>query len=134
MALQATLELEGKKYNVTDLDYRISQPVDHKGKPTGIPEIGQVNFTILSQKKDNDVFHKWAISLANAKSGEFKLPVTDGVDHDTTSLKFENAFLTDLHVYYSSYSDKQIYMKISISARKLIFSQGAEYDNVCLGR
>ena len=129
MALQAILNINGKSYNVQDLDYRIFQPSDSRGKPTAIAEGGIINFTILANNKDNFLFHRWVLSISDVESGEFLLPITNGIEHDTIILKFKDAFCTDLQVNYGSFNEKQLYMRISITPTKLIFGTGVEYIN-----
>ena len=129
MALKATLEIDSKIYNVQDLDYRLSQPSDFKGKPTGLTGGGIINFTILANKKDNFFFQEWVLSLATVKSGKFLLPITDGIDHEETEINFQDAYCTDLHVHYSSFNEKQLFMKLSISPTKIKFRDGVEYLN-----
>jgi len=129
MALQATLQIEGKFYDVQDLDYRLTQPSDHKGKPTGATGGGIINFTILANKRDNFFFQDWVLSLSTTKGGTFVLPITDGIDHVTTDIEFVDAYCTDLHVFYSSFNEKQLFMKLSISPTKIKFRPGVEFLN-----
>jgi len=130
MAIQATLQIEGGRfYDVQDLDYRLTQPSDHKGKPTGLTGGGIINFTILANNKDNSFFQDWVLSIATTKGGSFFLPITEGIKHDVTEIKFENAYCTDLHVFYSSFNEKQLFMKLSISPTKIIFQDGVEFVN-----
>ena len=129
MALKATLKIESKVYDVQDLDYRLSQPSDIKGKPTGITGGGIINFTILANKKDNFFFQEWVLSLATVKSGKFLLPITEGIDHEITEVDFKDAYCTDLHVFYNSFNEKQLFMKLSISPTKIIFRDGVEFLN-----
>ena len=133
MALQATLEIDDKYYNVQDLDYKLSKTVDGTGKPTAKTGGGIINFTVLANDKDNSFFQSWVITLADVKSGSFTLPITDGIDHSEIYVDFKDAFCTDVQVWYSSTNDKQVYMKITISATKIIFRPGgAEYENFSL--
>jgi len=129
MALQALLDIDGRTYNVTDLDYRITQPTDSSGKPTAIAEGGLVNFTILANKKDKSFFHKWVLSIADRHNGQFTLPITDGIEHTKVFLTFEEAYCTDLSVWYGSYNNKQLFMKLSITPTKLFFDSDAEFVN-----
>ena len=129
MALQALLNIDGKTYNVQDLDFKILQPSDNSGKPTAIAEGGIVNFTILANNADNCFFQRWVLSIAEVESGEFLLPITDGIEHDQVIIKFEDAYCTDLQVWYSNYNEKQLSMKISITPTKLIFGTGVEFVN-----
>jgi len=129
MALQATLNINDTCYNVQDLDYRLLQSTDSVGKPTAMPEGGIITFTILLNNKDNCFFHNWMLSISQVESGSFSLPITDGIDHELMILEFKDAYCTDLQVWYGSYNEKQLYMKLSITPTKLIFAEGVEFIN-----
>jgi len=130
MALEAKLKIENKVYNVWDLDYRLCQPTDLNGKPTSITNGGGINFTILAPTGTEEFFfHKWVLSLSEVKDGEFVLPITEGINHTTTTIEFKKAYCTDMQIFYSNMNDKQVFMKISISATELFFAEGVEYVN-----
>ena len=136
MALRAYLYIKGSTYSVLDLDYRLSQPIDQKGKPSGTTTGGQINFTVLANNDDTaeHFFQEWVISIAEVKSGYFELPITNGTKHRNTYIDFIEAYCTDLSVYYSSTNEKQLYMKISISATKIDFRKGVVFVNKNLER
>ena len=129
MALQATLSIEGKRYNVQDLNFKLTQATDHVGKPTAITQGGMIDFTILANKKDDCFFQKWVLSVADVHGGIFYLPITDGINHSEMTIVFRDAYCTDLQFWYGSYNDKQVYMKIQITPAKLEFGPGTEYIN-----
>ena len=128
MALQARLEIEGRIYELQDLDYRLSQPTDEKSKPAGATQGGVINFTVLMAMGDFS-FHEWVCSLSSVKRGVFTLPITEGIDHYETTVEFTDAYCTDLQVFYSKFNDKQVFMKVSISATKIRFAPRIEYIN-----
>ena len=136
MALKAYLKIDGDIYSVLDLDYRLSQPIDQKGKPSGTTTGGQINFTILANDDllSEHFFQEWVISIAEVKSGYFELPLINQTKHRTTYIDFTDAYCTDLSVYYSSTNEKQLYMKVSISATKIDFRDGVVFVNKNLER
>jgi len=131
MALNASLTVEGREYNILDLDYRLTQPTDTKGKPSGITTGGLINFTVNASKQDDFFFHEWVTSLSTVKSGRFTLPITDGIEHLETYVYFEDAYCTDLQVTYGNLNERQVYMRITISATVLAFGAAGtvEYHN-----
>jgi len=130
MALQALLKIDGKTYDVQNLDFQITQPADSTtGKPTAIAEGGIMNFQLLANNKDQFFFQKWVLSIADRHNGEFLLPITDGIEHDIMIIKFENAYCTDLHFHYTYYNDKQLYLGIKITPTKIIFDPQVEFVN-----
>ena len=123
MALEATLKLAGKSYNVRDLNYSIDKETANL-TPTAEPKVGIVTFTILSPMDGNLVFHEWVTSNSELKSGEFILPLTHGIKHATKKISFEKALCVGLTEYYNAgYKDaSQMYMQIKIVAGILKFS------------
>jgi len=129
MALQATLKLEGKSYDVQDLDYEIYKPYDNSNKPSASARGGIINFSILSPMDKNLVFHDWLLSIANVKSGQFFLPLTHGIKHIVKELSFEKAHCVRVQESYSNYSSSQMYLRITISASIINFGPGVEFRN-----
>jgi len=127
MALRATLELEGKKYDVRDLSYELYKPYDNNNKPSAYPRGGIINFTILSPMKVNPVFHDWLLDIEERKQGDFYLPLTDGINHEMKKIHFEMAFCVRLQETYSSYNASQLYMQITISASVIKF-EGCKFE------
>ena len=134
MALQATLKLAGKIYDVRDLDYSIEKPVGANLKPNAHAEGGLINFTILSPMDGNLVFHEWVTSNSQMLSGEFSLPLAHGIEHVTKIISFEKALCVSLQEYYSAgYSNaSQMYMKIKIAASIIKFSDTVKFTNKAL--
>ena len=129
MALEATLQLEGKSYDVRDLDYEIKQAYDNNLKPSANPTGGLINFTILSPMEDNLVFHEWVLSIAEVKNGEFFLPLAHGIKHTVKKIAFENAYCVCLNEYYSNSSSQQLYMRLKIVAPIIKFGDTVELRN-----
>ena len=129
MALQATLKLEGKSYDVQDLNYELYKPYDNNYKPSAAPQGGTVNFTILSPMDTNLVFHDWLLNSEQiVKSGIFLLPLTHGIKHVEKELKFELAHCVRVQEYYSN-GASQMYLQITISATVIKFGPGVEFRN-----
>ena len=131
MALKATLKIEGTSffYDVRDLDYKLVQPTGDKNEPTGLTQGGQINFTILANNQDNCLFQEWVTELATVKNGYFVLPIIKGIEHETIDLKFELAYCTSLQVFYGSYNNNQMYMKVTIVATRMIFGNSLTFYN-----
>ena len=129
MALTATLEFGNKKFDVKELDYEISLPYNNSRKPSGVPQGGEISFTILSPKKDNLLFHDWLLnSKDNAMSGKFILPLTHNTEYMEKVVEFKNAYCVRIHESYNSKNTSQLYMRITISAGIIDFG-GAVYKN-----
>jgi len=127
MALEATLLLDGKFYDVRKLEYEIKKLCDNNNKPSSNARSGEIYFTILSPMDGNLVFHEWVTSIADVKSGEFILPLTHGIKHVEKVMSFENAHCTKLKEVYSVAGKSQMYMEISIYAAILKFSDTVVY-------
>jgi hypothetical protein len=129
MALTATLELEGKSYDVRDLDYEITKPYDNNFKPSATARGGLISFTILTPMYTNLVFHKWVTSVSEVKNGSFILPITHGIKHFEIEIAFENAHCVKLQENYSNTNSQQMFMRISICASVIKFSDDVEFRN-----
>ena len=129
MALVATLKLDGKSYDVRELDYEINKPFDNNYKPSAYARGGLINFTILSPMDKNLVFQEWVTSVADVKSGKFLLPLTHGIKHVDKTISFEKAHCVRLQEFYSNTNSSQMYMRISICASKIKFSDSVEFRN-----
>lgn len=126
MALKAKLHIDRKVYDVQSLDYKLEFPRNKEsGKPAGMAEGGDITFTVLANKADNSFFQRWISEFKDKKmtrkSGFFELPVTDKTDHQTYRLDFDSAIITSLAVKYTSYSDKQMTMTVTLLAQEMIF-------------
>jgi len=129
MALQATLKLEGKSYDVQDLNYELYKPYDNNYKPSASPQGGIINFTILSPMDKNIVFHDWLLNSKQlVKPGKFLLPLTHGINHVERELSFEMAHCVRVQEYYSN-GASQMYLQITISATVINFGQGVVFRN-----
>ena len=123
MAQKATLTIDGIDYDVQSLDYKIERQLDKEtGKPYSQPKGGEVTFTILVSKKDDEMFHGWITGLTH-KDGIIKLPIVERTTLQEHEFEFKEALCTSLNVNYISYGDKQLTMKMTIHAKKLLFSK-----------
>jgi hypothetical protein len=129
MALIATLELDGKYYDIRDFDYDINKPIDNNNKPSATARGGLINFTILSPMDTNCVFQEWITKNAEVKNGTFFLPLTQGIKHFEKEIAFENAHCVKLSEHYSNTNSSQMFMRISISASVIKFSDTVAYRN-----
>ena len=131
MALNATLELGNKKYDLRELDYSIEKPVGSNFETKAAPEGGIINFTILSPMDGNLQIHEWMLSLTDSMSGKFVLPLTHGIQHVTKEIEFEEAQCVGLQEYYSAgYKDaSQMYLRIKVVAQKIKFGGKVTYTH-----
>jgi len=129
MALEATLLLEGKYYDIQELSYQITKPYGNNFKPSANAVGGVINFTILSPMDGNLVFHEWVTSIAEVKKGTFFLPLTHGIKHTVKEISFENAHCVSLHEQYSNTSSKQMFIALAICAPLIKFSETVEFRN-----
>ena len=128
MALQATLELENKYYDILDLDYELYKPTDYYNNPSATPVAGTINFSMHSPMNQDTLFQEWALRPAETKEGKFTLPLTNGIDHITRTLFFECAHCLRLSESFSCYSTSQVTMRLTIAASKLTFNDSLVWD------
>jgi len=128
MALQGTLELENKSYDILDLSYELYKPSDNNNKPSGSPTGGTIHFTIHSPMNRDTVFQYWVCQPAETKEGTFVLPLTNGIEHVTRTLDFQMAHCIRLQESYSSSSSSQMQMRITIITPVMTFNGGLKFD------
>jgi len=128
MALQATLILENKCYDILDLDYEIYKPSDHYSNPSATPVAGTVNFSMRSPMNQDTLFQEWALRPAEMIDCKFILPLTNGIDHVTRTIDLYNAHCLRLSESFSSYSESQVTMRLTVATSKITFNDSLVWD------
>lgn len=122
MAKKARLELEGNEYIVLECEYEIKQETEKgDGQPSTSPSGGDIIMTIVSPDDRDLRFHEWMISKIMRKDGVIKFEVVDDGKPAHKTLTFEDAYCTKLKEIFNDTDNKQMYMKLSINAGKMIF-------------
>lgn len=128
MALEAKLDIDGKKYDLIECEYEFSQPIKENRMPAGRTGGGIIHFTILSPDDSNTMFHAWMMDKTLHKNGTIVFSVVKDAKTSKKSLKFENAYCIRLHEYFSKHNSSEMLMRITISASKVKFGSGGNVE------
>jgi hypothetical protein len=122
MAIEASLTINNKSYNILGLNYEISQPLDEAGKPAAQPVGGNVDFTIKSPGDEDMTFHEWMIKPLDLQSGKFELSII-GSDWSNTkrTIEFKDAYCIGLSEDFDFDDERNVLLKVKIHASELIF-------------
>ena len=138
MALKGTLKIGDKVWNVQDCDYEFMKPYDNNFKPSAHCKGGLINFSILSDDKEDLFFHDWMFKTTDLQKGTFTFGLTktnDGGIPDPNKQKivsFSNAYCVYLAEYYSNSNSSPMYMRITISAAIIEFGTETSFFNLGL--
>lgn len=131
MAIKGTLEFKNRteKYSVVECDYLLSRWFStYDGKPYDGPFGGTINVTIVTPAKGHGLY-EWMLKEDMKIDGTITL-VTNVNDTKKTacrSIKFEDAYCTNLFEYFNQKNTNMMTTRIVINAQKMIFSDS--YDN-----
>jgi hypothetical protein len=128
MAVTARLFIKGhakeeKGIRVISCDFSFSQPVDPDGAPRSYVRAGLINISITGVNDTELV--DWMLVRSMIKNGKISfLGMNEsGVQQETKSLEFEDAYLVQ---YNESFTDQsEMIISLSISARKITLSNSS---------
>ena len=93
MAIQGSLSIGGRNYNVVECAYEFNQSIDDTGKPVSRPKGGTITFVMPSSSDDDLFFYKWMFNKTEVKNGIFKFVVyTNKNNRSIKTVSFENAY------------------------------------------
>ena len=117
MALQGTLEIGNKRYDVVECSYEFSQNIDDTGKPTSRPQGGSFVFVMPSTSDADLFFYRWMFNKTQVYSGQFRFCVyTTRNKPSYKTVTFKNAFCVGLRDYFNNNDSKLMYTTVTISA------------------
>ena len=118
MAVTARLHIKGhakeeKGIRILSCDFSFSQPVDEDGAPRSYVRAGLINLTITGVN-DNEIVD-WMIVRNMPKEGKISfLGVNEsGVQQETKSLQFAEAYLVNYNEVFTDQSEMLINLSIS---------------------
>ena len=89
MAVKAILEIEGKKLNILEFNYKINQTIDKVGIPSGNPLGGIIILTLESDK--DTMIYDWTLGHDVQKDGKITFYNQDGISK-FKEIKFQEAY------------------------------------------
>ena len=89
MAVKAILEIEGKRFNISEFSYKFEQTTNNVGYVCGNPHGGRILLTLESEK--DTLIYDWAISQEVQKEGIITFYNQDGISR-FKEMKFREAY------------------------------------------
>lgn len=120
MAIQGSLSIGGRTYNVVECAYEFNQSIDDTGKPVSRPKGGTITFVMPSSSDDDLFFYKWMFNKTEVKNGTFKFVVyTNKNNRSIKTVSFENAYCVNLKDYFNDNDSKLMYTTVTVSAERI---------------
>jgi Hemolysin coregulated protein Hcp (TssD) len=116
MSFLATLTLDGVEYNVLQCGYSFSQATDGTGKPTAIPQGGNINLLVESTG-ETDVFD-WMISPTQVKSGTIVFSKRNN-EGKLKTLDFSEAYCVGFNEVFDHTGVHPMQLAFTISAKQI---------------
>lgn len=125
MSFLAKLLLDGEEHNVLHCGFRFVQTTDATGKPTAMPQGGNVNL-IIESTGATDVF-EWMTSPVQTKSGTITFYRRDNMSKLKT-LAFTDGHCVDYYETFNHNGDHPMQINFTISAKEVKLND-AQYLN-----
>jgi hypothetical protein len=126
MSFLAKLKLDGEEYNVLHCGFRFVQSTDATGKPTAIPQGGNINM-IVESTGSTDVFD-WMISAVQTKNGIITFYRRDNMSKLKT-LDFSDGHCVDYYETFDHRGEHPMQITFTISARELKLNESPFVNN-----
>jgi hypothetical protein len=125
MSFIAKLKIDGEEMNVLHCGFRFTQVTDSTGKPTAIPQGGNINL-VLESSGGTELFD-WMISPTQTKSGTITFFRRD-TSSKLKTLEFTDAHCVDYYETFDHTGDNPMQIQLTISARELKLND-SEFKN-----
>ena len=137
MAIKGTLTIDGtsQTFTLQECEYRLTQKVNVDGVPSAGVCGGLIIATIITPTK-GFALYEWMVNDFMKKDGtiSFVTNVNSKTLPATRSIRFEEAFCTDLFEYFNGNDKSMMTTRLSIQARKILLcdtsGQGIGIDNI----
>ena len=116
MSFLSKFLIDGKKYNVLECNYSLSQPMDQVNKPIGRPVGGLITLVVESEK-DTDLFH-WMQDPVHTKNGKVVFYKRNAMAN-LKVLEFTDAFCVKYDEHFVAETKSPMTITFTISARAI---------------
>ncbi|MEO8771040.1 MAG: type VI secretion system tube protein TssD [Ferruginibacter sp.] len=116
MSFIAKIKIDGEELNVLHCGFRFSQVTDATGKPTSVPQGGNINLILESTGSTN--LFDWMISPTQTKSGVITFYRRDSMSKLKT-VEFGDAHCVDYYETFDHDGDSPMQLQITISAHEI---------------
>lgn len=118
MALNGSLKIGGRTYDVVECWYEFNQQIDETGKPTSRPEGGEITIVIPATNDDDMFFYNWMFHKSEVKAGILRFCVfTNDNKPSYKTVSFSYAYCIYLRDYFNDRDARLMYTTIKISAQ-----------------
>jgi hypothetical protein len=125
MSFIAKLKIEGEEMNVLHCGFRFTQVTDATGKPTALPQGGNIQLTVESSG-GTDLFD-WMISPTQTKNGKITFFRRD-TNSKLKTLEFTDAHCVDYYETFDHIGDNPMQIQLTISSREIKLND-SEFKN-----
>jgi Hemolysin coregulated protein Hcp (TssD) len=125
MSFIARLKIDGEEINVLHCGFRFTQVTDSTGKPTAIPQGGNINLVVESSG-GTELFD-WMISPTQTKSGTITFFRRD-TSSKLKTLEFTDAHCVDYYETFDHTGDNPMQIQLTISAHEIKLND-SEFKN-----
>lgn len=125
MSFIAKLKIDGEEMNVLHCGFRFTQVTDATGKPTAIPQGGNISLVVESSG-GTDLFD-WMISPTQTKSGTVTFFRRD-TSSKLKTLEFSDAHCVDYYETFDHVGDHPMQIQLTISAHEIKLND-SEFKN-----
>jgi hypothetical protein len=116
MSFLATLTLDGVEYNVLQCGYGFTQSTDATGKPTAIPQGG--NITLLVESTGETDIFDWMISPTQLKSGTVIFTKRNN-EGKLKTLDFSEAYCVGFNEVFDHTGVHPMQLAFTVSAKQI---------------
>lgn len=131
MAIQGTLTVNGKTYEVDRCEYSFVQMTDSTGKPSSRTQGGRITFLIPSPSDDDTFFYQWMFQKTELHSGSFKFCVYSNSNKPSyKTVSFDGAYCVALNDSFDDRDGKLMTCTVTICAKSIkIGASQTEFKN-----
>jgi len=125
MSFIAKLKIDGEEMNVLHCGFRFTQVTDATGKPTAIPQGGNINLVVESTG-GTELFD-WMISATQTKNGTITFFRRD-TNSKLKTLEFTDGHCVDYYETFDHIGDHPMQIQLTVSAREVKLND-SEFKN-----
>ncbi|TWP24767.1 phage tail protein [Apibacter muscae] len=126
MSFKARLEVGGKKYNILNINYSLSQETDPTGRPSSQTRGGRIEITIESTG-DTDIF-EWMTNSFERKDGSVIFIKRDS-DATLKQLDFTDGYVVKYRENFDSIGRSPLKETFLISAKTIKVGTGEHVND-----
>jgi hypothetical protein len=125
MSFKSVFEVAGKKLNVKQCSYDLTQEVDATGRPSAITRGGRIRLVVESNG-ETDLF-EWMVNNFERKDGSITFYKRD-TDAKLKALNFKEGYLVKFEETFDSNDHNPMSIAFTISAREISMNNASHVN------